>query len=86
MSNRASQPGRLLEIAYGDFDESDIVRLEDDYARAATTTDRGSSVTEAGEPGEDPVKPVGIGNLEPRSTVSLGGVGGRAATSRRISP
>jgi mannose-6-phosphate isomerase-like protein (cupin superfamily) len=33
MSNRGEQRGRLLEIAYGDFDESDIVRLEDDYAR-----------------------------------------------------
>jgi mannose-6-phosphate isomerase-like protein (cupin superfamily) len=33
MSNRTDRPGRLLEIAYGDFDESDITRLEDDYAR-----------------------------------------------------
>ncbi len=33
MSNRSSQPGRLLEIAFGEFDESDIVRLHDDYAR-----------------------------------------------------
>jgi mannose-6-phosphate isomerase len=33
MSNQSSQPGRLLEIAFGDFDESDIVRIEDDYAR-----------------------------------------------------
>jgi mannose-6-phosphate isomerase len=33
MSNRGRQRGRLLEIAYGDFDESDITRLEDDYAR-----------------------------------------------------
>ena len=30
---RATRPGRLLEIAFGDFDEADIVRLEDDYAR-----------------------------------------------------
>ena len=33
MANKADRPGRLLEIAYGDFDEADIVRLEDDYAR-----------------------------------------------------
>ncbi len=33
MANKGDRAGRLLEIAYGDFDESDIVRLEDDYAR-----------------------------------------------------
>jgi mannose-6-phosphate isomerase len=33
MANKGDQPGRLLEIAYGDFDEADIVRLQDDYAR-----------------------------------------------------
>lgn len=33
MANKGDRPGRLLEIAYGDFDEADIVRLEDDYAR-----------------------------------------------------
>jgi mannose-6-phosphate isomerase-like protein (cupin superfamily) len=33
MANKADRPGRLLEIAWGDFDEADIVRLEDDYAR-----------------------------------------------------
>jgi mannose-6-phosphate isomerase-like protein (cupin superfamily) len=33
MANRSDRPGRLLEIAFGDFDESDIVRLHDDYAR-----------------------------------------------------
>ena len=33
MANQGERPGRLLEIAYGDFDEADIVRLEDDYAR-----------------------------------------------------
>jgi mannose-6-phosphate isomerase-like protein (cupin superfamily) len=33
MANKGDQPGRLLEIAFGDFDEADIVRLEDDYAR-----------------------------------------------------
>jgi mannose-6-phosphate isomerase-like protein (cupin superfamily) len=33
MANTGDRPGRLLEIAFGDFDEADIVRLEDDYAR-----------------------------------------------------
>ncbi|MGL5828634.1 MAG: phosphomannose isomerase type II C-terminal cupin domain, partial [Angustibacter sp.] len=33
MANPGKQPGRLLEIAYGDFDEADIERLQDDYAR-----------------------------------------------------
>jgi len=33
MANKSDRPGRLLEIAFGDFDEADIVRLEDDYAR-----------------------------------------------------
>lgn len=33
MANKGDRPGRLLEIAYGDFDEADIVRLQDDYAR-----------------------------------------------------
>jgi mannose-6-phosphate isomerase len=33
MTNRGDRPGRLLEIAFGDFDEADIVRIEDDYAR-----------------------------------------------------
>jgi mannose-6-phosphate isomerase len=33
MGNSGDLPGRLLEIAYGDFDESDIERLQDDYAR-----------------------------------------------------
>lgn len=28
-----ARPGRLLEIAYGEFDESDIERLQDDFAR-----------------------------------------------------
>ena len=27
------RPGRLLEIAFGEFDESDIERLQDDHAR-----------------------------------------------------
>ncbi len=33
MANSGEHPGRLLEIAYGDFDESDIERLQDDYSR-----------------------------------------------------
>ncbi|WP_114203354.1 phosphomannose isomerase type II C-terminal cupin domain [Janibacter anophelis] len=33
MGNSSDRPGRVLEIGYGDFDEGDIVRLEDDYQR-----------------------------------------------------
>ncbi len=33
MGNSGSVPGRLLEIGFGHFDEADIERLEDDYAR-----------------------------------------------------
>ena len=33
MSNTGTEPGRLLEIAFGNFDECDIERLQDDYAR-----------------------------------------------------
>ena len=33
MSNNGETAGRLLEIAFGRFDEGDIVRLEDDYVR-----------------------------------------------------
>lgn len=33
MGNSGTKPGRLLEVAFGHFDESDIERLEDDYAR-----------------------------------------------------
>ncbi len=33
MGNSGDRPGRLLEIAHGDFDEGDIERLQDDYAR-----------------------------------------------------
>lgn len=33
MGNSSSVPGRILEIGYGDFDEDDIVRIEDDYQR-----------------------------------------------------
>jgi mannose-1-phosphate guanylyltransferase/mannose-6-phosphate isomerase len=33
LSNPGPLPGRILEIAFGQFDESDIERLADDYAR-----------------------------------------------------
>ena len=33
IANSGSEPGRLLEIAFGNFDEDDIERLQDDYAR-----------------------------------------------------
>jgi len=33
MANNGEHPGRLLEVAFGDFDEDDIERLEDDYTR-----------------------------------------------------
>jgi mannose-6-phosphate isomerase len=32
MTNQHGQPSRMLEIAFGDFDEDDIVRIQDDYA------------------------------------------------------
>ncbi|MGB3186552.1 MAG: phosphomannose isomerase type II C-terminal cupin domain [Ornithinimicrobium sp.] len=33
VSNPGSVPGRLLEIAFGEFAEDDIERLQDDYRR-----------------------------------------------------
>jgi len=33
MGNSGSRPARLLEVAFGHFDEDDIERLQDDYAR-----------------------------------------------------
>ena len=33
MGNSGERPGRLLEVAFGLFDESDIERLQDDYSR-----------------------------------------------------
>ncbi|MBK7722331.1 MAG: phosphomannose isomerase type II C-terminal cupin domain [Austwickia sp.] len=33
LGNRGDQPGRILEVGFGFFDEDDIERLEDDYAR-----------------------------------------------------
>ncbi|GMA20378.1 phosphomannose isomerase type II C-terminal cupin domain [Arsenicicoccus piscis] len=34
LSNTLSTPCRVMEVAFGPFDEADIERLEDDYARA----------------------------------------------------
>ncbi len=36
MGNSGTQAGRLLEVGFGFFDETDIERLEDDYARPET--------------------------------------------------
>lgn len=33
MANSGERPARILEVGFGHFDEDDIVRLEDDYAR-----------------------------------------------------
>ena len=33
ISNPSPAPARLLEVGFGDFDEDDIERLEDDYRR-----------------------------------------------------
>ena len=33
MANSGNDPGRLLEVAFGHFDEDDIERLQDDYDR-----------------------------------------------------
>ncbi|MCK0110783.1 phosphomannose isomerase type II C-terminal cupin domain [Ornithinimicrobium sp. F0845] len=33
MGNSGDQPARVLELAFGDFDEADITRVEDDYRR-----------------------------------------------------
>lgn len=33
MGNSGTKPGRLLEVAFGHFDEADIERLHDDYVR-----------------------------------------------------
>lgn len=33
MANSGTEPGRLLEVAFGHFDEDDIERLQDDYDR-----------------------------------------------------
>lgn len=33
MGNSGGHPARVLELAFGDFDEGDITRVEDDYRR-----------------------------------------------------
>lgn len=33
LGNPGNEPARVLEIAFGEFDEADIERLEDDYRR-----------------------------------------------------
>jgi len=33
MGNSGAAPVRVLELAYGEFDEADIERIEDDYSR-----------------------------------------------------
>jgi mannose-6-phosphate isomerase-like protein (cupin superfamily) len=33
LGNAGTQPARVLELAFGDFDEDDIERLADDYTR-----------------------------------------------------
>lgn len=33
LGNSGTAPVRILELAFGDFDEADITRLDDDYAR-----------------------------------------------------
>ncbi|WP_068396753.1 phosphomannose isomerase type II C-terminal cupin domain [Kribbia dieselivorans] len=33
LANSTDVPARILEIGFGEFDESDIVRLQDDYQR-----------------------------------------------------
>lgn len=33
LGNSGDRPGRVLEVAFGEFDEADIERLHDDYTR-----------------------------------------------------
>ncbi|SOC56979.1 phosphomannose isomerase type II C-terminal cupin domain [Ornithinimicrobium cerasi] len=33
LGNPGTEPARVLELAFGEFDEADITRLEDDYTR-----------------------------------------------------
>lgn len=47
MGNTGTAPGRLLEVGFGHFDESDIERLEDDYARHDTDDDSSRGQQEA---------------------------------------
>lgn len=36
LGNPGAEPARVLEIAFGTFDECDIERLDDDYARGSS--------------------------------------------------
>jgi mannose-6-phosphate isomerase-like protein (cupin superfamily) len=36
MGNSGDRPARVLELAFGDFDEADITRVEDDYLRGTS--------------------------------------------------
>lgn len=38
IGNPGTEPGRVLELAFGEFDETDIERLQDDYARSPDAT------------------------------------------------
>ncbi|MGZ4595677.1 MAG: phosphomannose isomerase type II C-terminal cupin domain [Actinomycetes bacterium] len=38
VENRGTAPARFLEIAFGEFDETDIERLADDYARSPASS------------------------------------------------
>lgn len=40
MGNTGEQPARVLELAFGDFDEADITRVQDDYLRECDTEDQ----------------------------------------------
>jgi mannose-1-phosphate guanylyltransferase/mannose-6-phosphate isomerase len=40
LGNSTGTPTRILELAFGDFDEADIIRLQDDYARCADEAPR----------------------------------------------
>lgn len=33
LGNSTDRPARILEVAFGEFDEGDITRLDDDYSR-----------------------------------------------------
>lgn len=51
VTNKGDAPARLLEIAYGVFDECDIERVSDDYAREVTDGDGAPWGRPAGPPG-----------------------------------
>lgn len=49
MANSGDRPGRLLEVAFGHFDEADIHRLQDDYARDELVGDDADCPAGAGQ-------------------------------------